>query len=91
MKKEQNFRESTDTSNELYTLLGAVDDFPKYGDVMSMEDFIDCCKCGGFIDYDGFGHPALKDKMNSDIWLTPSKALEGDYDKRYTHVVWFNR
>lgn len=89
MNKEQKQIEVTD--NGLYTLLGAVEDFPYYGDVMTMEDFLDYCKCGGFIDYDGFGHPALKDKMNGDIWLTPSKALKGDYDKRYTHVVWFNR
>ena len=77
--------------NNLYKQLEANKVIPKYGDKMTIEEFIGYCKEDLLLDYDGFGYPALKDKMNSDITLTPSKVLNDEYDKRYTHIIWFNR
>lgn len=91
-----NFNYSKSASNKekedsLYILLGAVEDIPNDAYVITIEEFLDLCASGCFTDYDGFGYPALHDKMNKKTHLTPSEILEGDYDKRYTHIVWFNR
>ncbi len=63
---------------------------PEYGDLMSLDEFIDCCKSGGFIDYDGHGKYAFKDKISDKI-VIPSHIIEGNIDKNFTHVVWFNK
>lgn len=76
-------------NKELQTLLGATEYIPSYGDVMTYDDFLACCHCGGFINSDGFGHPAVGDKMNERIDVLPSKMIRGEYDTRYTHIVWF--
>ena len=60
------------------------------GDHMTMEEFVDCCRCGGFIDYDGYGYYATED-MKTDRIIRPSDVMSGIYDRKYTHVLWFNR
>jgi hypothetical protein len=66
------------------------EEIPDYGDVMSIEHFVECCKCGGFIDYDGSGNYARDGKM-SNISIRPSdikyNAVRTDFDS----VVWFNK
>lgn len=58
--------------------------------VMSLTDFIDTCKSGGFIDYDGFGR-YVKDGKTSNIEIYPSDveylSLRTDFDT----IVWYNR
>jgi len=65
-------------------------ELPNYGDVMSLNDFIKCVKCGGFIDYDGFGN-YVKDGKETDIVIQPSdvkyKAIRKDFDT----IIWYNR
>lgn len=61
-----------------------------YGDVMSLEDFIDNVKCGGFIDYDGHGR-YVKDGMESDITIYPSDVKRGTIRKDFDTIIWFNR
>lgn len=63
---------------------------PDYGDVMSLETFIECCKSGGFIDYDGSGNYA-KDGQMSDISIHPSDVDVNMIRKDFDTVVWFNR
>lgn len=60
---------------------------PKLGDLMTMAEFIDCCKSGGLIDYDGFGEYATE-TMVSNIRVRPSDYSKG---KLITHVLWYNR
>lgn len=69
-----------------YTL----EDLPSYGHHMSLEEFIECCLDEGFIDNDGSGVYATKDKA-SDIEICPSDIIAGVYRKDFTHVVWFNK
>lgn len=68
---------------------------PGCGDHMTMEKFIQMAEAGGcgFIDYDGFAHYATKTEMLASPYIdvTPSMVLNGKIDKRWTHVVWFNR
>jgi hypothetical protein len=67
-------------------------DLPDYGDHMTLEDFNDCVKCGGFIDYDGTGYYATKDKMNRAFVASPGAIMSGKKPPKWaTHVMWFNR
>jgi hypothetical protein len=66
------------------------EDIPEYGDVMDLEDFIECCEDGGFIDYDGSGNYATEDKM-TDITIYPSDITSGNYRKDFPKIVWFNK
>lgn len=62
---------------------------PKYGDLMTVQDFLETCASGGFIDYDGIGHPVKDGKMMVSFDVKPSKRK--DIPKDATHVMWFNR
>ena len=59
-------------------------------DVYTIEKFKGICKSGGFIDYDGFGVYAYKDKK-SNIEIYPSDVQKGNVRSDFTHVVWYNR
>ena len=76
-------------------------DVPKY----IIKDWFEMVESGGFIDYDGFGYLATKDKM-SNLLVYPSFVenskitkvrIDFDFDIPYeedwkfTHIVWFNR
>jgi hypothetical protein len=82
-------------------------EMPNYGDIFSLEDWMENVKVGGFIDYDGFGNLATKGKM-SELMIKPSYVKNGkitivcfefDFDNtfpyedewKFTHVIWFNR
>lgn len=57
--------------------------------IYTVEEFVEYCQDGLFIDYDGFGHP-IKDKLiNPDICIYPSKLNKIPDDA--THIVWYNR
>mgnify|MGYP000856000623 CR=1 FL=1 len=63
---------------------------PEYGDVLSLTDFIDNCKSGGFIDYDGYGY-YMKDGKVTDIEIYPSDINKGFIRKDMDGVLWLNR
>lgn len=58
-------------------------------DVYTVEEFNDMCESGGFIDYDGYGHPVKDSMANPSIWVKPSKRHLIPSDA--THIVWYNR
>lgn len=64
----------------------------QYGDLMTVEEWLDCVKTGGFIDYDGSGSLATKDGV-CDIRIQPSDitALKLELPTWCTHIVWYNR
>jgi hypothetical protein len=57
-----------------------------FGDLMTVEEFIETVKYGGFIPDDGDGLWATKDKQ-SDISVWDTKKVP----KWATHVIWFNK
>lgn len=61
-----------------------------FGDVMTLDDFIGNVKCGGFIDYDGFGM-YLKGDMETDIEIYPSDVKNRSIRKEFEKIIWFNR
>lgn len=65
-------------------------DLPDYGDVMSLKDFIEYCKDGCFIDYDGSGTYA-KDGKLSNISIYPSDVEYNSIRKDFDTIVWFNK
>ena len=65
-------------------------ELPSYGDLMTLKEFIDCVRGGGFIDYDGHGSYATETEC-SNLTVRPSDILTEKYRKDFTHVMWFNR
>jgi len=61
---------------------------PDYGDLMTVQEWLECVEGGMFIDYDGHGRPA-KDGLMSSMFISPSRARSIPIDA--THIVWFNR
>jgi len=63
---------------------------PSYGDHMTLDEFVEICKSGGFVDYDGTGYYATATHMTRER-AYPSKIRDGVIDRTYTHVMWFNK
>jgi hypothetical protein len=65
-------------------------ELPKFGNVMSLKDFIENVAFGMFIDSDGSGN-YVKDGKMSNISVRPSdvkhKSLRPDFDT----MIWFNK
>lgn len=73
-----------------FTETGQYGDVPdEEDDVYTIEEFKEVCACGGFIDYDGHGHPVKDGKADPSVVVRPS-ALK-DIPEDATHVVWYNR
>ena len=60
------------------------------GDLMSLREFISCCKSGGFIDYDGYGR-YVKDNKETDITIYPSDVDHKSIRKEFKEIILFNR
>lgn len=59
-------------------------------DIMSLDDFVKCCKTGMFTDNDGHGKYATDDKV-TDIRIYPSHIIENKYLKDFPKIVWYNK
>lgn len=70
--------------------LGLNEDIKDDDDHMTLEHFQELVECGGFIDYDGYGVYASENKKSNKT-VVPSDLENGGFDKRYSHVVWYNR
>jgi hypothetical protein len=60
------------------------------GDIMTVEEYLQTIECGGFIDYDGHGHPVKDNMEDANLFIHPS---QGDQHIPFdaTHIVWFNK
>ena len=61
-----------------------------FGTVMSLEEFIDNVKGGGFINYDGFGI-YVKDGQETGIEIYPSDVKNLCIREGFDTIIWFNR
>lgn len=59
-------------------------------DVMSLAHFIENCKSGGFIDYDGFGR-YVRDGIEYNVEILPSDVHYNSLRKDFDTIVWYNR
>lgn len=82
-----------DKIGETILLLDGItlDPLPNYGDLMLLNDFVSYCKTGMFIGYDGTGYYATKNGMSRRHRAFPAVIKSGEVDRRFTHVMWFNR
>lgn len=61
-----------------------------YGDVFTVDHFIESVKCGSFVDYDGIGYFANiegeeKQQISCDVnWLQAHRA-------DYPFIIWYNK
>lgn len=67
-----------------------MENIPDYGDLMTLQEFIKSCHSGLFTDYDGFGNYS-DGKMMSEKEVSPSDITFGIIDRKWSHIVWFNR
>jgi len=58
------------------------------GALFTVEEFLDCCEYGEFIDYDGYGNP-VKDGKLMEMPILPSERKNIPVDA--THILWYNR
>jgi len=63
-----------------------IDDFAY---LMTIEEFVESCDCGGFIDYDGYGYACKDGKSDESIVISPSRRRL--IPKDATHIAWYNR
>ena len=66
------------------------DVLPDYGDVMSLEHWLECVAEGGFIDYDGHGY-YVRDGKESNIMLHPSDVKHNSVRKDFDTIIWYNK
>lgn len=57
---------------------------------MTAEEFIRSVNNGCLIDYDGIGEYS-DGKQVSNIKVKPSAVKKNGLDKRFSHVVWYNK
>lgn len=61
------------------------EELPKYGDLMTVEDWKEDVESGSFINTDGSGYWVKDGKMSRDDEVFSSPQLDA------THVMWFNK
>jgi hypothetical protein len=96
IKMEEDLRpysEKVGKLSSLYRLhcpITELNEIPTYGDLMSIDDFVNACKDGWFIDYDGSGNYCVDGKMTN-ITIIPSDVKSNKYRKEFKEIIWFNR
>ena len=61
-----------------------------FGDKMLLDEFINDCKEGYFVDSDGSGYYGTEDKQTN-LPIYPSSIMSGTYRTDFSHVYWFNK
>ena len=61
------------------------------GDLMTMEEFRHLCEEGCLVDSDGHAHPIKYGREIVGLFLKPSQVLNDEYDKKCTHIAWYNK
>ena len=69
---------------------------PDYGDLYTINAFIDCVDCGGFLDSDGYGelcheHSDISEEINTEYVKCNVPFLKEAIKQGYTHVMWYNK
>ena len=67
-----------------------LEDIPDYGTIMTLNEFKNNVRNGGFVDYDGHGKYIDGDKM-TDINIYPSDVKHKSLRHKLNKIIWFNR
>jgi hypothetical protein len=90
VKDEQNKIMELDREKRMIQPYHLTDNISDSGDVMSLSIFINFCKSGCFIDYDGSGFYIKNGKMTN-ISIYPSDVMCNSIRKEFDTIIWFNR
>ena len=60
------------------------------GDLMTIEHFENACTSGSFVNSDGSGVYAFEDEQTR-VDARPSSFKQGDINRLFTHVMWYNK
>lgn len=64
----------------------------KDDDLMSLDEFINCCKDGSFTNNDGYGeYVDSTTGFKTGIKLRPSDVKKNNIRSGYKFIVWYNR
>lgn len=66
-------------------------EIPDYGDLFTMDEFLEHCKSGLIMNDDGSGYFALEDKWTRDLRVYPNTFPTTPIRPLYTHIIWFNK
>jgi len=58
--------------------------------LFTIKEFKAYCDSGGFVNYDGTGRYAFE-KIESNVYATPSEIKAGKIRPYFTHVMWYNK
>jgi len=82
---------------EIYHKALATEPLDDIGKIYTMKQFVACCKSGGFTNYDGFARYATGNRKNKNSKMAnfgpyPDDIRNNDdYDRSFSHVMWYNR
>lgn len=63
---------------------------PNYGELITLKEFIRYAKNFCLIDSDGHGYYANGGEMSDEL-VQPSDMMIGKINRKWSHVVWFNK
>jgi len=66
-------------------------EFPDYGDLYTIKEFLKLCESGLITNNDGSGYYALEGKWSRDLRVYPETIFKMPITVLYTHVIWFNK
>lgn len=64
---------------------------PDYGEVMTLQEFVEQCKHHFFMNDDGSGYYAESTETMTDLVCRPSDVANGNITEGYNYVIWFNK
>lgn len=88
--EEKNYFEK-DKIIEKYAKMAKIQARIKYGEVYTIEDFIEEVKSGGFTPYDGVGYYWDKVKNEETCGISFNVDVLKRESKKYKYVIWYNR
>ena len=77
--------------SDFFKVVENIKDIPSYGDIIEFGEFIELCKDGSLIDYDGFGYYSDGIVMSDNTVIKPSEIVQNDYEKGWKFIVWINK
>jgi len=63
---------------------------PNFGDKFTLEEFVQACQSGVFVDSDGTGYYAESDRDSNKV-ARPSDIRAGLVNSSFSHVMWYNK
>ncbi len=70
---------------------GYRDPIPSYSTIFKVKDFLELANDSSLTSEDGYGFPALNDKMDRSASIVPSRIGKTIVPDDATHIVWFNK